>query len=97
VEHLLSVMGTGLDYPSLTEMMKTVVRLHEEGRTILMITHAMETAARFGNRIIALVEGGIVFDGPVICSLANRSQNYCIFLYPCFVLLILLKIKVRFI
>lgn len=37
--------------------------LHQNGKTILHITHSMDEAAR-ANRIIVLREGSVVFDGP---------------------------------
>jgi energy-coupling factor transport system ATP-binding protein len=37
--------------------------LNKNGHTILMITHAMETAALYGNKIMALNEGKVIFYG----------------------------------
>ncbi len=60
---ILDEPTTGLDYPSLCELMGIIEGLNINGHTILMITHAMETAALYGNKIMALNEGKIIFYG----------------------------------
>ncbi|HPI24026.1 MAG TPA: ABC transporter ATP-binding protein, partial [Spirochaetota bacterium] len=54
---------TGLDYPSLAELMGIVSTLHRAGITILMITHSMETAAAYGSTILSMNEGRVLFYG----------------------------------
>ncbi len=61
---------TGLDLPSLREMMKIISMLHREGKTILMITHSMETAA-LSKTVIAMDNGRIAFHGPTRAFFEN--------------------------
>jgi energy-coupling factor transport system ATP-binding protein len=60
---ILDEPTTGLDFPSLNEMMNIIKGLNRRGKTILMITHSMEAAASFGGTICAINEGAIVFHG----------------------------------
>lgn len=60
---ILDEPTTGLDYPSLAELMGIVSTLHRAGITILMITHSMETAAAYGSTILSMNEGRVLFYG----------------------------------
>ena len=51
-----------LDSEHGTEVMKMLVKLNEEGTTILMVTHSMENAA-YSGRVIRLHDGNIVSEG----------------------------------
>jgi energy-coupling factor transport system ATP-binding protein len=62
---ILDEPTTGLDFPSLLEMMKIIKDLNMRGKTILMITHSMETAASFGSTALALKDGVMTFLGPM--------------------------------
>lgn len=48
-----------LDTANGNDVMKTLVKLHEEGTTILMVTHS-QYCAEFGNRIVRLLDGEVV-------------------------------------
>jgi putative ABC transport system ATP-binding protein len=52
-----------LDTASSTEIMKLLVALNDEGRTIILITHE-EEIARFAKRVIRLRDGHILSDEP---------------------------------
>ena len=60
---ILDEPTTGLDDPSLKALMESVAELNRNGKTIIIITHSMETAANFGNKILALHQGGILYYG----------------------------------
>jgi energy-coupling factor transporter ATP-binding protein EcfA2 len=62
---ILDEPTTGLDFPSLLEMMKIIKDLNMRGKTILMITHSMETAASFGSTALALKDGVMTYLGPM--------------------------------
>ena len=50
----------GLDYPI---KMKLINYLRKRNKTVIMVTHDVETAAQFSNRVILLSEGKVVTDG----------------------------------
>lgn len=54
---------TGLDHRGMMEMMSLISRLHQEGHTILAITHDMRLVAEYAKRVIVLHEGRIIADG----------------------------------
>ncbi len=54
---------TGLDHRGVEEMMRLIARLHQEGHTILVITHDMQLVASYASRVIVMYQGEIVCDG----------------------------------
>lgn len=56
---------TGQDYKTGKEMMEFYRKLNKEGKTVIIITHDMNLAAEYCNRIIVLRQGRILTDGPV--------------------------------
>lgn len=54
---------TGLDWDGSEKMMQLVQRLHRRGHTILIITHDMQIAAEYAERIVILQHGRILADG----------------------------------
>jgi energy-coupling factor transport system ATP-binding protein len=60
---ILDEPTTGLDHPSLRELMALISKLNRDGRTVLMITHAMEVAAAYGQKIVAMADGRIIYFG----------------------------------
>lgn len=60
---ILDEPTTGLDDPSLAALMEILEKLNRNGKTIIIITHSMKTAANFGNKILALHQGGILYYG----------------------------------
>ncbi|NTV45960.1 MAG: ATP-binding cassette domain-containing protein [Chlorobiales bacterium] len=60
---LLDEHTAALDPGSAEQVMEMTERIiHQEGLTALMVTHSMEQAASFGNRLIMLDEGKIISD-----------------------------------
>jgi len=53
---------TGLDYDQQIQMMDTLKRLNEQGRTIIVITHSMWVAAQYAHRVIVVQDGNIILD-----------------------------------
>ncbi|MDR2656728.1 MAG: energy-coupling factor ABC transporter ATP-binding protein [Oscillospiraceae bacterium] len=61
---LLDEPTTGLDYRECSQMMNQVAALNREsGVTVLMITHDMEVALDFSERMMVLSEGKLIADG----------------------------------
>lgn len=54
---------TGQDWDGTQRMMKMLEKLHKKGHTILAITHNMQLAAEYADRIIVFSNGRIVLDG----------------------------------
>lgn len=54
---------TGLDWAGINKMMSLIKQLHQNGTTIVMISHDMEIVAQYAERVIVMKEGGILLDG----------------------------------
>jgi len=59
---ILDEPTTGQDYKGCHQIMQIARRLHEEGRTILVVTHHMALIAEYTERTIALCQGEILLD-----------------------------------
>jgi energy-coupling factor transport system ATP-binding protein len=55
---------TGLDWIGTQKMMKLITRLHSLGHTVLIITHDMQLAADYADRVLVLNRGKLLADGP---------------------------------
>jgi len=55
---------TGQDQRGLKRIMDLILRLNEEGRTIVMITHDMDLVAEYADRVVVMAQGKIIADGP---------------------------------
>lgn len=55
---------TGQDFRMGREMMDLAKRLHDEGKTVIVITHDMGIVAEYVERVIVLRDGEVVLDGP---------------------------------
>jgi energy-coupling factor transport system ATP-binding protein len=75
---ILDEPTTGLDYPEQRQMMELLQRLHQEGRTIIIITHVPWVAAEYAERALLMAEGRLLWDGslralcaqPTLCAQA---------------------------
>jgi iron complex transport system ATP-binding protein len=61
---LLDEPTTFLDLRHQFEIMRVLRRLHEGGLTVVAVLHDLALAARFAQRIVAMVDGRIALDGP---------------------------------
>jgi energy-coupling factor transport system ATP-binding protein len=55
---------TGQDYGMSREMMEIFESLHKEGKTVIVITHDMNLAAEYSERVVVLKNGEILCEGP---------------------------------
>jgi energy-coupling factor transport system ATP-binding protein len=55
---------TGQDFKRAKEIMDLAVRLHAEGRTIIVITHDMNLAAEYCDRVVIMSDGRVLLDAP---------------------------------
>ncbi|WP_425803904.1 ABC transporter ATP-binding protein [Desulfitobacterium sp. Sab5] len=53
----------GLDWTEAQRVMNLVKKLHEQGTTIIMITHDMEWVAEYAERVVILHQGKILLEG----------------------------------
>lgn len=60
---ILDEPTTGLDYRSTIELMERICELHQQGHTIILITHDMRVVAEYAPRCLVLREGQILADG----------------------------------
>jgi energy-coupling factor transport system ATP-binding protein len=70
---ILDEPTTGLDYRECMTIMGIISRLHQEGTTILMISHDMEVVADFAERALVLSKGRLMGDGPVKGIMKNKA------------------------
>jgi len=64
---------TGQDFKRAREIMDLAVQLHEQGRTIIVITHDMNLAAEYCDRTVIMAGGQCILDAPT--RAAFRSQE----------------------
>jgi len=55
---------TGQDFKRSKEIMDLAVSLHEKGQTIIVITHDMNLAAEYCDRMIIMANGQVILDAP---------------------------------
>ena len=54
---------TGLDYPGVVQVIEQLLRLHQTGHTLLVITHELEKFLAHATRLVVMAAGRIVADG----------------------------------
>lgn len=54
---------TGQDYRTAKDMMEFYKRLHREGKTIIVVTHDIDLAAEYSQRIIVMWRGKVLLEG----------------------------------
>lgn len=82
---ILDEPTTGLDYPEQRQMMELLKRFHQEGRTILIITHVPWVAAEYAERALLMADGQLLWDGslralctqPALCARAAFRPPDC--------------------
>ncbi|MEI9477170.1 MAG: energy-coupling factor transporter ATPase [Deltaproteobacteria bacterium] len=65
---------TGLDIRQQRDLMEMLRRLNQKGHTIVIITHSMEVAAEYANRVVVLKDGAILRDGPTRDVFSEEDQ-----------------------
>jgi energy-coupling factor transport system ATP-binding protein len=64
---------TGQD-PQMTEdIFEIIIKLNQEGTTVLVITHKFDCAATYTERAVILADGNIVYDGPMGSALVDEE------------------------
>jgi biotin transport system ATP-binding protein len=55
-----------LDYPSVLQVIKTLLKLHEAGHTIVLVSHEVEKILAYTDQTILLEKGRVIADGKAI-------------------------------
>ncbi len=61
---ILDEPTNSLDENEAVQLMRVVMSLREKGMTIILITHDVELAVQYADRIVVMKEGSILIDGP---------------------------------
>jgi len=61
---ILDEPTTGLDHREQQDLLGLVRELHDQGHTVIMVTHSMWAAATYARRLVVLLDGRILLDGP---------------------------------
>lgn len=61
---ILDEPTTGQDYRGCHQIMQIADRLHNDGRTVVFVTHYMALVAEYARRVIVLTGGQVLLDGP---------------------------------
>ena len=52
-----------LDYPSVVDVNSLLAQLHDEGKTVILLTHELEKCLALADHFVILQKGRLVFDG----------------------------------
>jgi energy-coupling factor transport system ATP-binding protein len=70
---ILDEPTTGLDFREQRDLLDLVAELHDQGCTIIMVTHSMWAAAAYARRLVVLQDGRVLLDGPTREVLAQEE------------------------
>jgi energy-coupling factor transport system ATP-binding protein len=73
---------TGQDHRMVTSIMSLLANIHQQGKTVLIITHDMRIVAEHCPRSVVLAGGRTHFDGPTRDLFANPAVLEGSFLRP---------------
>jgi energy-coupling factor transporter ATP-binding protein EcfA2 len=60
---ILDEPTTGLDHREQQDLLGLVRELHDQGHTVIMVTHSMWAAATYARRLVVLLDGRVLLDG----------------------------------
>jgi biotin transport system ATP-binding protein len=66
---------TGLDYPGVLQVLSQIVSLHQNGHTIILVTHELEKVLAHASRLIIMEKRKIVEDGHP-AELLEKLESY---------------------
>ncbi len=72
---ILDEPTAGLDPRGEKEMMDLFKKIHEKGKTIIMISHNMENVLEYSTRAIVMSKGKIIFDGKPLDLFSQDNLN----------------------
>ncbi len=72
---LLDEPATGIDADAKEALYRMLADLNGRGKTIVMVSHDLEMAARYAKTAICLDDGGLCFFGPIREGLHHRHKH----------------------
>jgi energy-coupling factor transporter ATP-binding protein EcfA2 len=60
---ILDEPTTGLDHREQQDLLGLIRELHDQGHTVIMVTHSMWAAATYARRLVVLLDGRVLLDG----------------------------------
>jgi len=70
---ILDEPTTGLDHREQQDLLGLARELHAQGHTVIMVTHSMWAAATYARRLVVLLDGKVLLDGPARQVLAEEA------------------------
>ena len=70
---ILDEPTTGLDHREQQDLLGLARELHAQGHTVIMVTHSMWAAATYARRLVVLLDGKVLLDGPARQVLAEGA------------------------
>ena len=70
---ILDEPTTGLDHREQQDLLGLARELHAQGHTVIMVTHSMWAAATYARRLVVLLDGRVLLDGPARQVLAEAA------------------------
>jgi energy-coupling factor transport system ATP-binding protein len=70
---ILDEPTTGLDHREQQDLLGLVRELHSQGHAVIMVTHSMWAAATYARRLVVLLDGRVLLDGPARQVLAEAA------------------------
>jgi energy-coupling factor transport system ATP-binding protein len=70
---ILDEPTTGLDHREQQDLLGLARELHAQGHTVIMVTHSMWAAATYARRLVVLLDGKVLLDGPTRRVLAEEA------------------------
>ena len=83
----------GLDAKGSEDVMSLVQKMHQDGKTIIMVTHDMELVMKYCKQVFVLKDGKIKYEGSVENLFDNVNESSAIEIPPLYKLAQLLKKK----
>ena len=71
---ILDEPTTGLDHREQADLLDLIAELHSQGHTVIMVTHSMWAAATYARRLVVLLNGRVLLDGPTRQVLAAADE-----------------------
>jgi len=72
----------GLDYKGVLDIMSIASKMHEQGKSIILVTHDMDIVLKYVKDVYVLCEGKLVFQGSPIDLFKNDFENFGIEVPP---------------